>query len=707
MDKRQLEKRKKIVYEFICDSLYVPMKMKELAVILSVPKERRAELEEAVEALLKEGKIERSKRGRVSKMESHALAGVFCSHPRGFGFVSVEGDEEDIFISSDNVNGALHQDTVQVELLTKSSGRRKEGKIVNILSRGITQIVGTYQSNGNYGFVTPDNPKFGRDIFIQKERSKGAVNGHKVIVKITDYGKKGRNPEGKIIEIIGHAGDPEADVLALVKSYEIPVEFPVKTMNQAERADREVSEADMAGRKDFRAWQTVTIDGEDAKDLDDAVTLTKEGDLYCLGVHIADVANYVQERSALDAEAYKRGTSVYLADRVIPMLPHALSNGICSLNQGEDRLSMSCLMKIDGKGKVVDHEITESVICVDRRMSYTNVNKILEDKDTQLMEEYREFLPMFEQMRELSSLLRQKRKKRGSIDFDFPETKIVLDEKGQLKEIKPYERNTATKLIEDFMLIANETVAEDFYWRQMPFLYRAHEKPDSEKIQKLSAFINNFGYTLHMGQEEIHSKELQKLLGKIEGAPEEALISRLTLRSMKQAKYSADCLGHFGLAASYYCHFTSPIRRYPDLQIHRIIKDCLRGRMNQSRIEHYEKLLPETAKHTSEMERRADEAEREVEKLKKAEYMKKHIGEEFEGIISSITSWGFYVELANTIEGMVHITSLTDDYYIYLEETYELMGEATNRRFKLGQKVSVVAVKADTLLRTIDFELAE
>ncbi len=616
-------------------------------------------------------------------------------------------DEEDIFISSDNVNGALHQDTVQVELLTKSSGRRKEGKIVNILSRGITQIVGTYQSNGNYGFVTPDNPKFGRDIFIQKERSKGAVNGHKVIVKITDYGKKGRNPEGKIIEIIGHAGDPEADVLALVKSYEIPVEFPVKTMNQAERADREGSEADMAGRKDFRAWQTVTIDGEDAKDLDDAVTLTKEGDLYCLGVHIADVANYVQERSALDAEAYKRGTSVYLADRVIPMLPHALSNGICSLNQGEDRLSMSCLMKIDGKGKVVDHEITESVICVDRRMSYTNVNKILEDKDTQLMEEYREFLPMFEQMRELSSLLRQKRKKRGSIDFDFPETKIVLDEKGQLKEIKPYERNTATKLIEDFMLIANETVAEDFYWRQMPFLYRAHEKPDSEKIQKLSAFINNFGYTLHMGQEEIHSKELQKLLGKIEGAPEEALISRLTLRSMKQAKYSADCLGHFGLAASYYCHFTSPIRRYPDLQIHRIIKDCLRGRMNQSRIEHYEKLLPETAKHTSEMERRADEAEREVEKLKKAEYMKKHIGEEFEGIISSITSWGFYVELANTIEGMVHITSLTDDYYIYLEETYELMGEATNRRFKLGQKVSVVAVKADTLLRTIDFELAE
>ncbi len=707
MDKRQLEKRKKIVYEFICDSLYVPMKMKELAVILSVPKERRAELEEAVEALLKEGKIERSKRGRFSKMESHALARVFCSHPRGFGFVSVEGDEEDIFISSDNVNGALHQDTVQVELLTKSSGRRKEGKIVNILSRGITQIVGTYQSNGNYGFVTPDNPKFGRDIFIQKERSKGAVNGHKVIVKITDYGKKGRNPEGKIIEIIGHAGDPEADVLALVKSYEIPVEFPVKTMNQAERADREVSEADMAGRKDFRAWQTVTIDGEDAKDLDDAVTLTKEGDLYCLGVHIADVANYVQERSALDAEAYKRGTSVYLADRVIPMLPHALSNGICSLNQGEDRLSMSCLMKIDGKGKVVDHEITESVICVDRRMSYTNVNKILEDKDTQLMEEYREFLPMFEQMRELSSLLRQKRKKRGSIDFDFPETKIVLDEKGQLKEIKPYERNTATKLIEDFMLIANETVAEDFYWRQMPFLYRAHEKPDSEKIQKLSAFINNFGYTLHMGQEEIHSKELQKLLGKIEGAPEEALISRLTLRSMKQAKYSADCLGHFGLAASYYCHFTSPIRRYPDLQIHRIIKDCLRGRMNQSRIEHYEKLLPETAKHTSEMERRADEAEREVEKLKKAEYMKKHIGEEFEGIISSITSWGFYVELANTIEGMVHITSLTDDYYIYLEETYELMGEATNRRFKLGQKVSVVAVKADTLLRTIDFELAE
>ena len=708
MSQKAWDARKKIICELVSDSIYVPMKEKEMAAFMQVAKEDREDFRAILRELLEEGKLALTPKAKYVKGNGRALTGTFISHAKGFGFVEIEGRKEDLYIPEDKTGGAFHKDTVEVALLPECEGKRQEAQVVRIVARGMKQIVGTYdRAKEHYGFVVPDNNKLPQDIFVPKEHSKGAMSGHKVVVEITDYGSERKSPEGRVTEILGHSSDPGTDILSIVRAYEIPTEFSERVLNQAERAAKPVSEADMQGRMDLRNEICVTIDGEDAKDLDDAVSLTKEGERYRLGVHIADVANYVQERSALDAEAYKRGTSVYLADRVIPMLPHALSNGICSLNQGEDRLSMSCLMKIDGKGKVVDHEITESVICVDRRMSYTNVNKILEDKDTQLMEEYREFLPMFEQMRELSSLLRQKRKKRGSIDFDFPETKIVLDEKGQLKEIKPYERNTATKLIEDFMLIANETVAEDFYWRQMPFLYRAHEKPDSEKIQKLSAFINNFGYTLHMGQEEIHSKELQKLLGKIEGAPEEALISRLTLRSMKQAKYSADCLGHFGLAASYYCHFTSPIRRYPDLQIHRIIKDCLRGRMNQSRIEHYEKLLPETAKHTSEMERRADEAEREVEKLKKAEYMKKHIGEEFEGIISSITSWGFYVELANTIEGMVHITSLTDDYYIYLEETYELMGEATNRRFKLGQKVSVVAVKADTLLRTIDFELAE
>ena len=441
--------------------------------------------------------------------------------------------------------------------------------------------------------------------------------------------------------------------------------------------------------------------------MDDAVSLTMEGENYVLGVHIADVTNYVQEHSALDVEALERGTSVYLVDRVIPMLPHKLSNGICSLNAGENRLALSCIMTIDKKGKVIDHQIAETVICVDRRMSYTSVKKILEDKDEAERAEYEELVPMFERMQELASLLRKKRMSRGSIDFDFPETKIILDKNGKPLSIAPYERNVATKIIEDFMLIANETVAQDYFWQELPFVYRTHETPDDEKIHKLATLIGNFGYTLHIGASEVHPKELQKLLGKIDGTDEEALISRLTLRSMKQAKYTTDNTGHFGLAASCYCHFTSPIRRYPDLQIHRIIKENLRGKLNDKRIAHYEKILPEVAKHSSEMERRADEAERETDKLKKAEYMEEHLGEVFEGVISSVTGWGIYVELPNTVEGLVHITALDDDFYHYQEETFELIGEATNKHYKLGQKVRVAAVSVDKLLRTIDFELAK
>lgn len=707
MEKEQLKQRKKMIYELICDDLYVPMKIKEMAVLLSVPKEQRPELEEVLNALIADGKIEVSKKGKYRKASGNLITGTFTAHMKGFGFVTTEDEAEDIFIPADKINGAFHQDIVQVEVSPLLTGKRREGNIVKVLSHGLTQVVGTYDAAENFGFVIPDDAKIGQDIFVPKEHSMGAVSGHKVIAEITDYGKKGKKPEGKVLEIIGHINDPGTDILSLIKAYDLPLEFPVRVLNQAQRVAKEVSSADMAGRMDIRDWQTVTIDGEDAKDLDDAITLTKEDGIYCLGVHIADVTNYVQEHSALDEEALKRGTSVYLVDRVIPMLPHALSNGICSLNQGEDRLALSCMMKIDGKGRVIDHKIAETVICVDRRMSYTNVKKILEDKDPVVTEEYKEFIPMFFLMEELASILRNKRKKRGSIDFDFPETKIHLDKEGHPIEILPYERNVATKIIEDFMLIANETVAEDFFWQQMPFVYRTHDNPDSEKIQKLSTFINNFGYSIHIGQDEIHPKELQKLLQKIEGTPEELLISRLTLRSMKQAKYGVVSTGHFGLAAPYYCHFTSPIRRYPDLQIHRIIKDCLRGRMKESRIAHYDKILPEVAKHSSETERRAEEAERETEKLKKAEYMAKHIGEVFEGVISGVTAWGLYVELPNTVEGLVHITSLTDDYYEYLENSYELMGEATNRRYKLGQKVKVSVVKADTMLRTVDFEMAE
>ena len=706
MDNELFEQRKRMIYDFICDELYVPMKLKELAILMQVPKRDRAELTRVMDALVEDGKVELTKKGKYIKSEKKYETGVFTSHPKGFGFVTIEGMDEDIFIPAEQVNGAMHMDTVQLVISPTTGGKRREGTITKVLSHGMNEVVGTYEDNKTFGFVVPDNPKIAKDIFIPKERSMGAVTGHKVIVAITDYGKDGKKPEGKVTEIIGHINDPGVDIMSLVKAYNIPVEFSPKIMRQVENVSNEVSEADMAGRLDLRDWQMVTIDGEDAKDLDDAVSLTKEGDLYCLGVHIADVSNYVQEHSALDVEAEDRGTSVYLVDRVIPMLPHKLSNGICSLNAGENRLALSCIMMIDEKGKVVDHKIAETVIKVDRRMSYTSVKKILADQDKAERAEYKELVPMFEMMEHVAAILRKKRMKRGSIDFDFPETKIILDKSGRPVDIKPYERNVATRMIEDFMLIANETVAQDYFWQEVPFVYRTHENPDEEKIKKLSTFINNFGYTLHIGSDEVHPKELQKLLSKIEGTEEEPLISRLTLRSMKQAKYTTECTGHFGLATNYYCHFTSPIRRYPDLQIHRIIKDCLRGRMNAKKAEHYEKILPEVAKHASEMERRADEAERETDKLKKVQYMKERLGQEFTGVISGVTSWGFYVELPNTIEGLVHVTALEGDYFQFSEETYELIGEHTNIHYKLGQTVTVIAVDVDEVMRTIDFKLA-
>lgn len=553
----------------------------------------------------------------------------------------------------------------------------------------------------------PDNTKITGDIFVPAERAKGAVSGHKVVCEITDYGKNNRKPEGKIVEIIGHANDPGVDIMSIVKGYELPVEFSEKIMRQVERVSDEVSEADMSGRRDLRDVQMVTIDGEDAKDLDDAVSLTVEDGLYQLGVHIADVTNYVQENSALDWEAKERGTSVYLVDRVIPMLPHKLSNGICSLNAGENRLALSCLMTIDQKGEVINHELVESVIKVDRRMSYTSVKKILEGNDEAERKEYEALVPMFERMRELADILRKRRKKRGSIDFDFPETKIILDSEGHPVDIKPYDRNVATKIIEDFMLIANETVAQHFYWLELPFVYRTHDTPDPEKIAKLGTFIRNFGYSLKSQQEEVHPKELQKLLANAEDTPEEALICRLTLRSMKQAKYTIDCTGHFGLACQYYCHFTSPIRRYPDLQIHRIIKEQLRGKLDEKRITHYNEILPQVTKHSSEMERRADEAERETDKLKKAEYMEERIGSIYEGVISSITAWGIYVELPNTIEGMIHVSMLSGDYFYYDEASYEMVGQATDIRYKLGQKLTVKVNTVDRISRNIDFVLPE
>ncbi|MCB7302528.1 ribonuclease R [Bariatricus massiliensis] len=703
---QMFEKRKKLIYDFMCDEFYVPMKLKELAVLLQVPKEQREELKAVMDSLEREGKIHVTQKGKYIKGEARHLRGTFQAHAKGFGFVIIEGEPDDIFISEDDMNGAMQGDEVEVVVTAAPQGKRREGKILRIVNRGTATLVGYYQSRKNFGFVVPDNARYLQDIFVPAEKSKGAVTGHKVVVELTSYGGEGKKPEGRIVEILGHANDPGVDILSIVKGFGLPTEFPEKVLNQAERLAKPVSSADMAGRKDIRGWQTVTIDGEDAKDLDDAITLTKEGNKYVLGVHIADVTNYVQENSALDREALKRGTSVYLADRVIPMLPHALSNGMCSLNAGEERLALSCIMKIDNKGDVVDHLIAETIVKVDERMSYTSVKKILEDHDEAECERYRDLIPMFEHMQELSAILREKRHKRGAIDFDFPEAKLKLDENGNPLEITPYDRNVATKIIEDFMLLANETVAEDYFWQEIPFVYRVHEAPDEEKMKKLQTFIQNFGYTMHLSNQVVRPKEIQKLLDKIEGTQEEAMICRLTLRSMKQAKYSPDNEGHFGLATQYYTHFTSPIRRYPDLQIHRIIKDNLRGRMNEGRRNHFDKILPEVTMQASSLERRAEEAERETIKLKKVQYMQQFFGKEFEGVISGITKWGMYVELPNTVEGLVHVTVMTDDHYDYDEEHYRMIGSHTRKVYELGQKLRVRVIGTDILTRTIDFEIA-
>ncbi len=703
MDKQLQEKRKKIICELLQDEIYIPMKEKEMAAFLQVSKEDREDFHELLDELLREGKIDITERGKYVKPGKNMLKGIFISNARGFGFVEIEGMETDLFIPEEYVNGAFHNDTVQVRLLEEKSGKRQEAEVIRILSRGTTQVVGTFQKGRNFGFVVPDNMKLATDIFIPIEWSKGAMDGHKVVVDLTSYGDERKSPEGKVTEILGHVNDPGVDILSIVKGFDIPMEFSEKVMKQANRIKLEVSEADMLGREDLRDMMMVTIDGEDAKDLDDAVSLSREGEDFLLGVHIADVTNYVQENSALDREALKRGTSVYLVDRVIPMLPHRLSNGICSLNEGVDRLALSCLMKVSPDGEVKDYRIVESVIRVDRRMTYTSVKKILEDKDQEERTKYEVFVPMFEEMEALSKILRAKRKKRGAIDFDFPETKIILDKEGKPLDIKPYERNTATKIIEDFMLLANETVAQHFYWLEIPFVYRTHDNPDPDKINQLGIFISNFGLGIKTAKEEVHPKEIQKLLGKVEGTPEEALISRLALRSMKQARYSIDCTGHFGLACSYYCHFTSPIRRYPDLQIHRIIKEHLRERLREERILHYAAILPQVADQSSKMERRAETAERETNKLKKTEYMEEHIGERFEGVVSGITGWGIYVELPNTVEGLIHVSDLEGDYFYYDEANYEMVGRDTGKKYKLGQRIAIIVAKTDQFNRTVDF----
>lgn len=697
------------ILDHMAEKDYRPARFKELKNFFDIDDEDEDKFLGLLNEMEDEVSIVKTKNNRYMLPPDNVLVGTYLSTRRGFGFVSVEGYTDDFFIPTKDSLNAFHDDRVLIQVTKRSYARdmKSEARVVRILNRGITTLIGVYQASDGYGFVIPNNKKIADDIFIPEKASKGAVSGSLVIVELQDYGTGKKSPTGVVTEVIGHVDDPTTDILSVIKSYNIPVEFPDAVEEQLLTIPEEVDPSQLEGRHDFRDLDTVTIDGEDAKDLDDAISLSYENGIYHLGVHIADVSEYVKENSALDKEALNRGTSNYLVDSVIPMLPHKLSNGICSLNHDVDRLTLSCVMDIDERGRVVSHEICEGVINVNERMNYTDVAAILEERENAPVERYKPLIPMFRLMLELSEKIRENRAARGSIDFDVAETKIIVDEDSKPVEIKPYERNCATKIIEDFMLIANETVAEEYFWADLPFEYRVHEVPNEEKVDSLRAVIRNFGLYFKVSRDKMHPKEFQKLLKSIEGKPYEALVTRLTLRSMQQARYGTECLGHFGLACKYYCHFTSPIRRYPDLQIHRIIKENLHGKLDERRIKHYAKLLPKVAEDNSFKERRAETAERDVEKLKEIEYMSEHIGETFTGMVSGFTSQYIFIELENTIEGAVSVASLDDDFYVYNEEKMEMTGNSTGRRFRLGDKAVVKVVKCDKIDRVIDFEFAE
>ncbi len=662
------------------------------------------------------------------KNNNTILTGTFTSNVRGFGFVSVEGYEEDFFIPQGRTGSAFYGDTVEIRVLPEyrsygaggRSGHRTEAEVTGIVERGLKSLVGTFRRNRHFGFVIPDITKIPYDIYVGEKASKGAVDGHKVVLEITDYGSEGRHPEGRVTEILGHINDPGVDILSIIRSSGIPVEFPEDVMSEAQSCTSSFKTELSEARQDLRKTLMVTIDGEDAKDLDDAVSLSRKRDgSWELGIHIADVAEYVREDSALDTEARKRGTSVYLADRVIPMLPHALCNGICSLNQGEDRYALSCLVTMDKNGKILSHRICESLIRVDARLSYHGVMRLLSEEDdseiTAALERQKlrgiktkrtEIIRMLKRMQKLSAILRANRSKRGAIDFDLPESKITLDEKGRPIRIEAYERSAATEMIEDFMLTANETVAHHFRETGIPFVYRSHLAPAADRIAQLEEFTKIYGYSIERKDEEITPSAIRSLLESMKGKKEEAMLSTLTLRSMQRAEYTTTCDGHFGLALKYYTHFTSPIRRYPDLQIHRIIKESLRGQLTSERISHYREILPDIVQNCSALERRSDETERETNKLKKAQYMQMHLGEEFEGVVSGVTDWGIYVMLPNTVEGLVRVSSISDDFYRFNEKQYALIGEHTGRKYELGQTVRVKVSAADSDARTVDFVLA-
>ncbi|WAA11932.1 ribonuclease R [Fervidibacillus halotolerans] len=671
-----------------------------------------AEFKQFVKTLVhmeERGMVVRTRSNRYGLPEKMNLVrGKLSGHAKGFAFlIPDELGMDDIFIPPGEMNNALHGDTVLVRVQKLSHGQRPEGTVIRILERGTTHIVGTYVESANFGFVIPDEKKFNGDIFIPKNASKGAVEGHKVLVKITVYPEGRASAEGEVVEILGHKNDPGVDILSIIYKHGLPLEFPEEVMGQARQIPDQIREDELTNRRDLRNEMIVTIDGADAKDLDDAVTVKRmENGNYLLGVHIADVSYYVREGSAIDREAYERGTSVYLVDRVIPMIPHRLSNGICSLNPKVDRLTLSCEMEITEQGEVVNHNIFQSVVRTTERMTYSDVNKILVEKDEQLREKYRDLVPMFEMMEQLAAILRKKRMERGAIDFDFKEAKVLVDENGKPTDVVLRERSVAERLIEEFMLVANETVAQHFYWLDLPFIYRIHENPKEEKLQRFFEFITNFGLIVKGKANDVHPRALQEIIETVHGKPEEMVISTVMLRSMQQAKYDPECIGHFGLSTKFYTHFTSPIRRYPDLVVHRLIRTYLiEGKMDKKTQEKWDEILPTIAEHTSKMERRAVDAERETDDLKKAEYMEDKVGEVFDGIISSVTNFGMFVELPNTIEGLVHVSYMTDDYYHFDERQYAMVGERTGKVFKIGDEITVRVIQVNKDERSIDFEV--
>lgn len=708
-----MEELREKLMTFFTDKSDRPLKVEEVMASLDLDAndgQLFASVIKTLNGLEQDGELILTRKNRYSLPERMGLIkGTIQMHKKGFAFlIPTDESKADVYINPTDLKGAMNRDLVFVRVISNQVGdKRFEGVVEQIIERHSTRIVGTFEDKGSFGFVIADDKRIPNDIFIRKSESHGAVTGHKVIVNITKFPEGTMSAEGEIVEILGHKNDPGMDILSIIHKYDIPIEFPDEVMEQAEQTPETIDPSELEGRRDLRDELVVTIDGADAKDLDDAISVKKLANgNYKLGVYISDVSYYVEKDSPMDTEAYERGTSVYLVDRVIPMLPHRLSNGICSLNPGVDRLTLGCEMEIDPKGEVINHDIFQSVINSSARMTYKEVNQILVDQDQDVRDQYEEFVPLFEAMEDLAEILRQKRFGRGAIDFNFKEAQVLVDETGHPTDVVIRERSVAERLIEEFMLIANETVAENFHWMEMPFIYRIHEDPDEEKLQNFYQFVGQFGYNIKGTANEVHPQALQQVLDLVKGEQEEMVISKLMLRSLKQARYDFNSVGHFGLATKFYTHFTAPIRRFPDLIVHRLIRTYLiEGKIDEKTQNHWKSKLPEIAKHTSERERIAVDAERETDDLKKAEFMQDKIGEEFDGVISSVTGFGLFVELENTVEGLVHVTDLTDDYYHFDERSMALIGERTGNVFRIGDAITIKVADVNLEERSVDFEV--